>query len=164
MDLVTPGIGLTFWTVLIFGLLLIILKLFVWKPISQVLDKRNKSIDDAISSAEKAREEMKQLKANNEVIIAQAKAERDKMLVDARNIKEKIIEDAKTEANLEVKSIMENAKKEISNMKKAAYEDIKNQVIEVSIEVAQKILKQELHDSKVNDELINDLLKDAKLN
>lgn len=164
MDLVTPGIGLTFWTVLIFGLLLIILRLVAWKPINQVLDKRSKSIDEAISAADKARIEMKELKANNEVIIAQAKSERDKILVDARNMSEKIVSEAKNEANQEVKQLIENAKKEIDNMKKAAYEDIKNQVVDLSIAVAQKVIKKELDDSKVQDELINDLLKDAKLN
>ncbi len=164
MDIITPGIGLIFWTTVIFGLLLLVLRLIAWKPIAKALNNRSENIDEALKSAELAREEMKNLKANNEIIMAEARTERDKMLAEARNIKEKIISEAKSEASEEVKEIIEKAKKDVNAMKAAAFEDIKNQVLDLSVAVAEKVLKEELKDMKKQEKLVEDLIKDANLN
>lgn len=164
MDLVTPGIGLIFWTTMIFGILLLVLRKAAWKPISNAIDKRSQSIDDALKAAEKAREEMKNLKADNERILAEARTERDKMLIEARDMKEKIIGEAKAEANIEVQALMSRAKVEVENIKAAAIENIRNQVIDLSLAVAEKVLKAELKDYKRQEKLVEDLIKDANLN
>lgn len=164
MDLVTPGIGLIFWTTIIFGLMLLILKFAAWKPITKALDDRSKSIDDALKSAEEAREEMKSLKANNEKILAEAKLERDKIIMEANSIKDKIIVDAKKQANEEIDKLMDKTQKEITNLKQAAFEDIKNQVLDMSVTVAEKILKEELKDIKKQEKLVDDLIKQTNLN
>ncbi len=164
MDLVTPGIGLIFWTGLIFGMLLFILAKFVWKPISSALDNRSKHIEESLKAADMAREEMKSLKADNEKILAEARAERDKMLLDARNMKENIISEAKNEAATEVKNLMKKAQNDVNAMKEAAFEDIKNQVLDLSIAVAEKILREELSDAKKQEKLVEELLKDTNLN
>jgi F-type H+-transporting ATPase subunit b len=164
MDLVTPGVGLIFWTGLIFGLLLFILAKFVWKPISTALDNRSKHIEESLKAADMAREEMKTLKSDNERILSEARAERDKILLDARSVKDNIISEAKSQAAAEVKIIMQKAKEDVNAMKEAAFEDIKNQVLSLSLAVAEKVLREELSDTKRQEKLVEELLKDTNLN
>jgi F-type H+-transporting ATPase subunit b len=164
MELISPGIGLIFWMTLAFSIVLYVLKKFAWKPIIQSLHEREDSIAEALNMANKAREEMKQLKFDNESLLKQAKEERDAILRDARKIKESIIEDSKTKANKEANRIVENAKKSIQNEKMAAMTDLKNQLATLSIEVAEKILKDELSEDKKQKEYIQKLIKDVKFN
>ncbi len=164
MDLVTPGIGLIFWTTIIFSTVLLILRLTAWKPIVRSLNERSNSIDQALKSADQAREEMKALKSSNEKILLEAKGERDKLLAEARIMKDSIISDAKSQANEEVKTLIANAKLEVENMKSAAFEDIKNQVIELSVAVAEKVLREELKDINRQERLVEDMIKQANLN
>ena len=76
MELVTPEIGLIFWTTVVFSLLLLVLKKYAWKPILSAVDERNKSIEDALKAADKAKEEMLALNVDNERILMEAKKER----------------------------------------------------------------------------------------
>ncbi len=164
MDLITPGIGLTFWTALIFGILLLILKFFVWKPISGALDKRNKGIEDALQAAEQAREEMKNLKADNERILAEASSERDNILLEAKSMKEEILNEARNEAIGQAKEILKKTQKDVASMKAAAFEDIKNQVLALSIAIAEKILREELKDTGKQEKLVEELVNKTNLN
>lgn len=164
MDLVTPGIGLVFWTSIIFILLLIILTAVAWKPINNMINRRNQSIEDALNQAEKAREEMKMLSANNEKIIAEARLERDKLIKEARELKDQIISQAKEEATKEVNKIKRSAEMEIEAKKYAAVEEMKNQVLDLSVAVAEKILRHKLESSKEQENLVSNLIKDVKLN
>jgi F-type H+-transporting ATPase subunit b len=164
MELVSPGIGLIFWMTLAFGIVLYILKKFAWKPILQSLRDREESIEEALNTANKAREEMKQLKFDNESLLKQAKEERDAILRDARKVKESIIEESKTKANEEANRIVESAKESIQNEKMAAMTDLKNQLATLSIEVAEKILKDELSEDKKQKEYVQRLIKDVKFN
>ncbi len=164
MDLLTPGIGLIFWAGIIFLFLLFILKKFAWKPINESINNRNKSIEDALKQADIAREEMKQLKADNEKILSEARLERDKMLQDANKMKEKIIGQAKGEAQKEVDKIKKNATAEIEAQKTAAMQEIRNQVLDLSLVVAEKLVRKELSSSSEQERLVEDLLKDIKLN
>ena len=120
MQLVTPAIGLMFWTVVIFILLLVILKKFAWKPILKAVDDRNNSITEALSSAEKAKAEMEELSANNEKILQEARIERDSIIKEARAIKENTISEAKNKASNESEKIILSAKEQISNEKMKA--------------------------------------------
>ena len=148
MDLVTPSFGIIFWTVLIFLFLLILLKKFAWKPILNAVNERNDSIADALASAEKAKEEMAKLTADNEKILDEARTTRDEILKEARNLKDKTIAEAKTLAKDEADNIIASAKSAIQSEKRAAINDIKNQVASLSIEIAEKILSKELSESR----------------
>lgn len=164
MDLVTPGIGLIFWQVVTFLILLIILKKYAWKPVLNAIKAREERIKGALESAEEAKLEMKQLKADNEIIIKEAKDERNKLLQEARDLKTHMIEEAKTQAGDEAKKIIEGAKLKIESEKDAAISEIKELVATLSVEIAEKILKKELDDKKDQQDLIKNSLKDLKLN
>lgn len=164
MDLVTPGIGLIFWTTLIFFLLLIILRAFAWKPILNAVKNREASIKSALDSAEKARDDMKKLLAKNEEILQKARAERDILLKEAREVKEQIINEAKEKAQQEAARLMENARLSIKNEKTAAIAEIKAQVAVLSVDIAEKILREKLSQSKEQSALITRLIDDVKIN
>ena len=161
MQLVTPAIGLMFWTIVIFILLLVILKKFAWKPILKAVDDRNSSIEDALSAAEKAKEEMAELSSNNEKILSEARIERDAIIKEAREIKEKTIADAKAAASDEAEKIIVSAKEQINNEKMKAMTELKNHVADLSIDMAEKILKLELSDASKQKELITKALNDS---
>ena len=97
MELVTPGIGLIFWMTLSFSILLFILGKFAWKPIMTTLKEREQTIENALLSAEKAKEEMLSLQAGNELLLKQARDERDAMLTEARKIKDGIVNELDTQ-------------------------------------------------------------------
>ncbi|TVQ76984.1 MAG: F0F1 ATP synthase subunit B [Flavobacteriales bacterium] len=162
MDLVTPGFGLIFWTTIAFGILVLLLKAFAWKPILNTIKEREDSIDNALKSAEKAREEMKSLQADNEKILAEARAERDAMMKEGRDLRDKTIEAAKETAKIEAEKIITSAREQIELQKKAAMTELKNQVAALSIDMAEKILRRELSDAKQQEALINELLEDIK--
>jgi len=164
MELVSPGIGLIFWMTLSFGIVLFILKKFAWQPILSSLRERENTIDEALNEANKAREEMKQLHFDNEALLNEAKEERDGILRDARKIKETIIEESKNKANEEANRIVESAKESIQNEKMAAMTDLKNQLANLSIEIAEKILKEELSEDKKQKEYVQKLIDDVKFN
>ena len=156
--------GLIIWTTIIFTLLLIVLRKFAWKPILNSVDDRNKKIQEALEAADKAKEEMKLLNADNERIISEAKLERDTLLKEAREIKQKIITEAKDQAIDEADKIIISAKEQINNNKMKAITELKNQVAELSIEMSEKILKDELSDTKKQKELVSAALKQRELN
>jgi F-type H+-transporting ATPase subunit b len=164
MELVTPETGLLFWMLLSFTLVLIVLKKFAWKPILNSLKEREESISEALQSAEKAKEEMEKLKADNEAVIRQAKAEREKILQEAREIKIKIVEKAKEEASEEAHKLIELARVNIRNEETKALEQIKSQVAEISVEIAGKILREKLKDDTEQQKLVEKYLKDIQLN
>ncbi|HPE55036.1 MAG TPA: F0F1 ATP synthase subunit B [Bacteroidales bacterium] len=164
MELVQPGLGLIFWMTISFSILIFILAKFAWKPIMKGLKEREDSIDQALHAADKAREEMKQLQFSNEQLLKEAKEERDNILRDARHVKENIIEEARVKANEEAIRIIENAKESIQFEKLAAIHDMKNQLADLSIEIAEKILRQELSDKSKHNQLIERLLNEIKEN
>ena len=156
--------GLIIWTTIIFTLLLIVLKKFAWKPILNSVDERNKSIEEALKAADKAKEEMALLNADNERILQEARVERDALLKEAREIKNSIINEAKEQANTEAEKILTSTKDQISNEKMKALTELKNQVAELSIEMTEKILKLELSDAVKQKEFISKSLKESELN
>ena len=164
MELVKPAFGLIFWMCVSFGLILFILKKFAWKPILNMLHEREASIQNALDSAEKAKEEMKALQSSNEKILADARNERDLLLKDAREIREKMISEAKGIATKEGERMLTIARENIQNEKMAAITELKNQVASLSIEIAEKILKSELSSDEKQKTLVNTLLKDVNLN
>jgi len=164
MGLITPGLGLIFWSALGFLIVLFLLTKYAWKPILAALDEREKSIDDALKSAEIARNEMSNLKAENERIIHEAKIERDTMLLKASEAAKQMIDEAKEKAHQEGAKMIENAKATIETEKLAAIEDIKVQVGILSLAVAEKLLKRNFSEDAAQQKLVEELVKDIKLN
>ena len=164
MDLVTPGIGLIFWSTLTFILLLWLLKRFAWKPILGAVKSREESIISALSAAEDAKREMQNLTADSEKLLKEARAEREAMLKEAREIKEKIVSDARELAQVEGNKMIIQAQATIESEKKAAVADIKNQVAELSVAIAEKVIKEQFSDKAKQLALVNSMLGDIKLN
>ena len=150
--------GLIIWTTIIFTLLLIVLKKFAWKPILNAVDERNKSIEEALKSADKAKEEMSLLNADNERILTEAKTQRDALLKEAREIKDGIINEAKEKADYEAEKIINSAKKQIANEKMKAITELKNSVAILSIDIADKVLQRELKEKTSQEEFISEVL------
>lgn len=163
MGFVTPDYGTIFWMIIIFGIVLFILKKFAWAPILNALKEREQSISDALHSAEKARKEVAGLKASNDQILAEARREKEVILKEAREIKDKIIAEAKLQANAETQKGIENARMQIQAEKTAAINDIKKQVAELSVMIAEKVVRKQLDNSKDQEILVEELLKDLKL-
>jgi len=164
MKLVTPDIGLLFWMLVSFGIVLFLLKKFAWKPILSSLKAREESISEALNTAKKAKEEMALLKADNEKLIQQARAERDVMLKEARDTKDAIIAESKLKAQAEANKIMASARETINTEKNAAIAELKNQVASMSIDIAEKILRQELSKDEKQKSLMENLMRDVSLN
>lgn len=164
MELVSPGIGLIFWSTLFFLVLLFVLGKFAWPAILSAVRARNESIKQALKAADRAKEEMKQLQADNEKIIAEARQERDAMLREAKEIKDKLIAEARDQAAEEAKKIVKNARDSIKSEKNAAINEMKEQVARLSVDIAEKILRKELAGSKAQKTLVEKLIREADLN
>ena len=164
MELVTPDLGTIFWMLLMFIILMVILKKFAWKPILKALDNREKTIEESLRSADRAREEMEKLKADNEKILAEARMERDGMLRETKQTSEKILREAREKAGTEAQRLIELAREQIASEKAAAVTEIRRQVVELSVQVAEKILREKLKDDRQQKELIDRLIQDIRLN
>ncbi len=164
MDLVTPAIGLIFWSVLTFLFLLFILRKFAWKPILDAVNEREEGIKNALLSADNARKEMQNLQADNQRILQEARMERDSLLKDAREMKDKMVADAKNEAQAQGLKMIEQAKAAIESEKNAAMAELKLHVSTLSLEIAEKLLKDELSNKEAQVKLVEKMLGDAKLN
>lgn len=156
--------SLIFWTTLIFVIFFFLLRKFAWKPILGAVKSREENINNALQAAETARREMVALQAKNEEEKNIARAERDALLKEAREIKEKIIADAKAEASAESTKLIEQAKAAINSEKNAAMSELKSQVSSLSLEIAEKLLKEELSNKESQMKLVDKLLSEAKLN
>ena len=156
--------GLFIWQLVIFVGLIFLLKKFAWKPILDAVNEREEGIKSALLSAENAKKEMQNLKSDNEKLLADARAERDLLIKDAREIREKMINDAKTEAQSVGEKMIGQAKSAIENEKNAAMAELKNQVASISLQIAEKILRDELSNKDSQSKLVEKMLADIKLN
>ena len=164
MDLVTPDVGLLFWTLVSFGILFFVLKKFAWKPIVGTVNDREESIKEALASAEKAKLEMENLHADNERILKEARVERETMMKEAREIKDKMITDAKDEAQVQANKMIEQAQVAIESEKNAAMAELKSHVAGLAVDIAEKVVRQELSDKDKQLDLVESMLGEAKLN
>ena len=162
--LVSPGLGVIFWMLISFGILVFILMKWGWPVVLKALKDREKAINDQLAAAEKVRGEMAQLKSDNERLLNEAKMQRDEMLRNARLTSEQIVEDARAKASAEADRIVENARENINYEKLKAMHDLKNQIANLSIEIAEKLLKSELGDKQKANEFVTRELENAHLN
>ena len=164
MQLLTPGLGLIIWTLLAFLVVFLILRKYAWPAILGGLKKREETITEALESAERIKAEMAQMKSENESLLAQAREERAGMLKDAKHTADKMVSDAKERAKTEYDKILADAQSAIQQQKNAVLTDLKNQVGSLIIEVAEKVLRQELKDKTKQETYIKQLTDEVKLN
>lgn len=164
MSLLTPGIGLIFWMTLTFLIILFILGKWGWPIVIKGLKKREQAINDSLQAAEKAKQEMANLKAGNEELLRQAQQERDNVLKEAREIKDKMISDAKLQAQEESNKIIASAKESINFEKMKAITEIKNQIANLSIDIAEKVLSNELEDKQKSEEIVSKEMEKINFN
>ena len=162
-SLVEPSFGLIFWMTLSFLAVLFILAKFAWKPILSGLKEREASIADALNKAEQARAENALMMAKNEDLMRQAREERELMLKEARDIRDREIAGAKAKAKAEGDALLARAREDIRNEKNAAITEMKNQVAELSIQVAERILKDKLGDAATQKALVDKVMAEADL-
>lgn len=163
LSLVEPAFGLIFWMTLSFLAVLFILAKFAWKPILKGLKDREASIADALNEAKKAREENAAMMARNEDLMRQAREEREVLLKEARDIRDREIAGAKAKAKAEGDALLARAREDIRNEKMAAITDMKNQVAELSIQVAERILRDKLGDAAAQKALVEKVMNEADL-
>ena len=164
MEIIKPDIGLLIWMLFSFSIVLYVLIKFAWKPILGALKQRERSISKSLEAAKQAKEEMAKIEFGNEKVTQLAKIERDNMLKEAKEIKNKILEEAKESAIVEARKIIEEARQSVEHEKNLVINDIKNQIANLSVDIAEKILKQNLGDQSTQKKLIDDLVKDIDLN
>lgn len=157
MDLLLPGIGLLFWTLLAFGLVFFVLKKYAWKIILTSLDEREKGISDALSTAQKVKAEMAQMKSENEALMAEAREERSQMLKEAKETKDKIVGEAKEQAKLEAAKIVTEAQAAIQAQKMAALNDVKNQIGNMVIDITEKVIRKQLENKAEQEKYIKEM-------
>ncbi|GGG45858.1 F0F1 ATP synthase subunit B [Hymenobacter sp. 5516J-16] len=164
MQIVTPEFGLIFWQLVIFGIVLLLLRAFAWKPILSSLKERESSIEGALRMADQAKLEMQQLKAGNEKLLAEARMERDRILKEATDVSNQLIEQAKNKATEEGSRMIVQAREAIQNEKNAALAEVKNTAAKLSIDIAERILRRELADQPAQQQLVDSYLQEVKLN
>lgn len=157
------SIGLFFWQIVLFVLLLLLLRKFAWKPILRAVNEREQGIRSALAAAEDAKKEMQNVSADSERLLQKARAEREALLKEAREIKDKMIADARAQAQAEGEKIVRQAQESIEGEKKAAIADIKNQVASFSVEIAEKVLQAQLENKDRQLKLVDQLVDDIKL-
>ena len=162
MELITPDFGLLFWMTIAFGIVFFVLAKFAFPVINGMLKKREEEINNALELAERTHKEMEQLQADNEQLLQQAREERVKMLNEAKQMSDKFIEEAKVKANIEKDRIIESAKEIIEHEKMSATTEVKNQIADISIKVAEKIIGKALESDKEQLDYINRLLEEPE--
>tara|TARA_B000000532_G_scaffold227603_1_gene206715 strand:+ start:65 stop:562 length:498 start_codon:yes stop_codon:yes gene_type:complete len=155
--------GLFFWQLLIFIFLLLLLKKFAWKPILDSVNERESFIKNAMLEANKARNEMASIEESNQKVLKEARAEREALLKDARATGAEIIAQSKIDAQTEANKIIAQAQETIRNEKRAAVNELKNQVAQISLEIAEKVIDKELDNKNKQAELVDNFLKDVSL-
>jgi len=164
MKLLTPDFGLVIWMSITFLTVLFLLSKFAWKPIMKMISEREKSIEEALLSAERAKADMLKLQAGNEQLLRDAQAERDLILKAARDAKDEIVAEARNKASQEAERLIGLAREAINNERMAAVTELKNQVAQLSLQVAEKLIKQQLSSDEKQKELAEKLLSELKLN
>lgn len=163
-SLLTPDLGLIFWTTLIFLVLWSFLGKFAWKPIVQALKDREDKIENSLRQADIAHTEMLNLKSDHLRLLNDAKEERARIVKEAKEIGDSIVNDAREKAKAETTKIVADAKVEIHNQKMAAIVDVKNLIGTAAIDLAKQVIKRELHDATTHEKYVAAEIEKIKLN
>ena len=164
MDLITPGFGLIFWMTIVFLALVFVLSKFAWKPMLNAVKERESSIADSLAAAEKAKDEMAKLTADNEKLLEEARSERDKIIKEALATANTLKDEAREDASKISAKMIEDAKQVINTEKQAALTEMKNQVASLSVEIAERLLRKNLSDDPSQKSLVDQYVKDLNIN
>jgi F-type H+-transporting ATPase subunit b len=162
--LLTPSLGTMVWATIAFLLVLLILKRFAWGPILKGLKEREESIAGSLNEAEKARQEIAALKSDNEKLLQEARNERDAILREAREMKDQIVAEARDQAKVDAEKIVAAAREAVNNEKQAALAELTAHVANLSLDIAEKILRKQLANDESQKQLVQELLKETDLN
>ena len=157
------SLGLFFWQTLIFVGLIFLLKKYAWKPILSAVNEREASIKDALEAAKEARSEMESLQSDNQRIIKEARAQKETLLKEARMIRSEMINTAKVEAQSEANKILSQAQEAIQNEKRTAVNELKDHVSSIALDIATKVLQNELESKDKQMQLVSKLLQDSDM-
>jgi F-type H+-transporting ATPase subunit b len=163
-SVIKPDFGLLFWTTIIFALFWFLIGRFAFRPIAQALKKREDDIQNSLDEAKKAREEMSNLKAENEALLAEARVERAKILKEAKEAATNFEKEEREKTKEKIQKMMTEAKAQIENQRMAAVTDVKNQIGLMAIEISEKLLKKELKGDAAQEKFVNDLVEDLNIN
>lgn len=161
MDLLIPDSGLLFWMTLVFVIVFLILWKWGFPVIVKMVNDRKAYIDTSLRKAQEANEKLANIQKEGELLLQQAREKQSSILKDAAATRDAIVEKAEGKARDEGARIISDAKAEIQSEKQAAIRDIRNQVAELSVQIAEKILRQKLAGNKEQNELIDRLLDEV---
>ncbi len=164
MELFTPDIGLIFWMIIPFGVVFFILAKFAWPVIMKGVDKRAAFIDDSLKAAKEANDRLLGIKEESEKILFQAKEEQLRLLKDGADMRDQMIKEAKQQAAVEADKLIKEARMAIQKEKEDAIRDVRAQVAELSIGIAEKVLRRNLEDKEAQMELVNKLIDEVQKN
>ncbi|MGN0186712.1 MAG: F0F1 ATP synthase subunit B [Paludibacteraceae bacterium] len=164
MSLLMPETGLIFWMLLAFGILFFVLAKFGWPVITRMVNKRTNYINDSVKAADEANQRLENVKIETEALLAKAQQEQLRILGEASELRNQIIQDAKDKAHAEAQKTIEEAKRQIQIEKEKSLADLKKQVAELSVDIAEKVLRSDLENGKKQSEIINKLLSEITLN
>jgi F-type H+-transporting ATPase subunit b len=164
MELITPDLGLVFWMLVSFSIVFFILKKFAWPLILNSLKEREKSIENAIKAAERAKEEMQEMQASNQQLLESVNAEKAKILQESMELKDKIMEEARIKAVEESDKMIEKANQAIENEKRKALKEMKDYMVDLSVQIAEKIIQKDLHSSNDQEAFIKKQIDDLHIN
>ena len=162
--LVLPDIGLVFWNTIAFLVLLVVLGKFAWKPMLKAIAERESGIEEALLRADKMKAEIAAMQNENEALLAKAREERAGMIKDAKETADKMVSEAKDKAKQEYERIISDAQMAITQQKNAALTEVKNQVGNLVVEVAEKVLRKELSNKAEQESYIKQIAEGVKLN
>ena len=160
-SILTPDLGLLFWMLLAFLVVFFILAKYGFPAIVNMVDERKKYIDDSLRKAHEASERLENIKQESEAILQEARAEQAKILKEAAETREAIVQEAQVKAKSEGARLLSEAKAEIEGEKQQAIRDIRAQVAELSVQIAEKVLKQKLSSDQEQMKMIDRLLDDV---
>ncbi|MFO7863949.1 MAG: F0F1 ATP synthase subunit B [Salinivirgaceae bacterium] len=164
MEIIMPELGVFFWTMVAFLIVWFILRKFAWKPILNMLHERDQSIEDALNAAENAKIEMKQFEEKNQQLLKEAKLEREKLLKEAEETQKRIMSEARESAKAETNKMIEQAHKTIKADREAAFAEMKNEIVDYSIQIAEKILRQTLDNKEEQKKIAEQYMSSIKVN
>lgn len=162
MSLLIPESGLFLWMLLAFVVVLVVLGKFGWPIMTKMIDERAKYIDESIAKAKEANEKLEKIQEETAAMLKEAQEKQSSILAEAVNMRNQIVEKAKTDATLAGQKILEEAKQQIETEKEDAIRDIRRQVGLLSVEIAEKVLRQNLKSDTDQMAMIDRMLDEIK--
>ena len=163
-SILTPDLGLLFWMLIAFLVVFFVLAKYGFPAIINMVDERKRYIDESLQKAHEASERLENIKQEGEAILQEAREKQAQILKEAAETRDAIVEKAQDKAREEGNRLINEAKAEIEQQKQAAIADIRNQVATLSVEIAEKVLKEHLKDNKAQMDLIDRMLDDVTVN